>query len=119
MATHVITSITTTKVTNNTNASAAIGTKRIVRRNEGAAATTTTPAEGESDLQCFSRLHIYNEGGKHLQSTYTSNETNTANKQSTVTTTVAMNQKAERSKKTVINSTTKNKKYTYLTLVRK
>lgn len=120
MATHVITSTTTTtKVTNNIKASAALGTKRIVRRNEGTATTTTTPAEGESDIQCFSRLHIYNEGGKHLQSTYTSNETNTANNQSTVTTTVAMNQKAERSKKTVINSTTKNKKYTYLTLVRK
>lgn len=123
VATHLITNTTTTtatKVTNTTNTSTAIDTTRIEGRNDGtAAAGTTTTAEGETDLRCFSRLHVYNEGGKHLQSTYTSNETNTANNQSTATTTDAMVQKAERKKKTVFNSTTKNKKYTYLPLVRK
>jgi hypothetical protein len=112
MATHVITSTTT----NTNNANVAMGTTQIVGQCDEGAATT---AVGETDLRCFSRLQIYNEGGKHLQSTYTSNNTDTTNIQSTATTADATNQKVERSKKTTRNSTSEHKKYTYLPLVRK
>jgi hypothetical protein len=109
MATHVISS------TNINNANSAMGTTRMVGRRDEHTATT---AVGETDLRCFSRLQIYNEGGKHLQSTYTSNNTDITNIQSTATTTDATNQKVERSKKTTRNSTSEHKKYTYIPLVR-
>jgi hypothetical protein len=109
MATHVISS------TNINNAISAMGTTRMVGRRDEHKATT---AVGKTDLRCFSRLQIYNEGGKHLQSTYTSNNTDITNIQSTATTTDATNQKVERSKKTTRNSTSEHKKYTYIPLVR-